>query len=565
MSSGSGAVVTSVAMAEDHLATAQGDLGRTPLSHLFVYAIDRRISGALYFREPSGIEHVVQLARGAPIKIRPGDSYALLGEMLVAAGALGQATLEDALATQGLLGDVLMLAGRVDRDVLESVVEKQFLRRLERLFSLPKETTFRYCEGDSALLDYGGEPTSIDPLLLLWAGMRAHGNASALLDGTLALLGDAAMRMHPLATIGRFALTKAEARVIEAFYDGPTSMSRLLEAAYVPEPTLRSLCYTLLITRQIDLGTGTLPVGVHDVARTPPAGMAVVARMQLRPTVHRVGAAAPDPSGDGERVTATYRRLADPRLADGLLPVRPAADMPPPLTPRFVPSPVVVSKPEEPGMSAIEDPRATLKSAATLAFIGQGIEENLGASGVDTEPAPQGESQRSASAEGASVSSEIRPAMSVRVRGNANPASRTGGQVTVLSAPTLFQLAVNHLAERDLLGALDACAMARKAAPGELDYIALSAWIRYQMPGADIKALAVELDEVLSANEAHVQARYYRAILRRRLGDDLGAIRDLRRVIEVFPAHSEASRELATLDPRRPKERAGLFGRLFKR
>jgi hypothetical protein len=573
MPSGAGAVVTSVAMAEDHLATAQGDLGRTPLGHLFVYAIDRRISGAFYFREPSGIEHVVQIARGAPVKIRPGDTYARLGELLVAAGALSQATVDDALATQGLLGDVLVLAGRVDRDVLESEAEKQFLRRIVRLFSMPKETTFRYCEGDNELLEYGGEPASIDPLLLLWAGMRAHGEASAMLDGTLALLGDAAMRLHPMATVGRFRLTEAEARVIEALFTGPLPMSRLLDAAYVPESTLRKLCYTLLITRQIDLGTGTLPVGVHDVARTPPAGMAMVARMQLRPTVHRVGAAAPDPAGDGERVTATYRRLADPRLADGLLPVRPAADVPPRSTPLVPPSTVIVTKLlpsadaalEEPGGSAIEDPRSTLKSAATQAFIGRGIEDDLAASGVENDRGPQGENQRPSSAESASVASEVRPAMSVRVRGNANPVSRTVGQVTVLSAPTLFQLAVNHLAERDLVGALDACTMARKAAPGEPDYIALSAWIRYQMPGADIKALAVELDEVLSANEAHVQARYYRAVLRRRLGDDLGAIRDLRRVIEVFPTHSEASRELAALDPRRPKERAGLFGRLFKR
>jgi hypothetical protein len=107
--------------------------------------------------------------------------------------------------------------------------------------------------------------------------------------------------------------------------------------------------------------------------------------------------------------------------------------------------------------------------------------------------------------------------------------------------------------------------MARKAAPGEPDYVALSVWIRLQMPAADVKALAIELDEVLSAHASHVQGRYYRALLRRRLSDDAGAIRDLRRVIELFPAHAEAARELAVLEARRPKEQGGLLGRLFRR
>src|SRR5262249_24390386 len=144
------AVVTSVSMGAEHLATAQGDLGRTPLGHLFVYALDKRLSGALVFCEPSGVEHVVLLSRGAPIKIRPGDGYALLGEMLIEAVAVSQATIQEALATQGLLGDVLVLAGRIHRDVLESVAEEQFRRRIVRLFNLPKETTYRYADGDDS-------------------------------------------------------------------------------------------------------------------------------------------------------------------------------------------------------------------------------------------------------------------------------------------------------------------------------------------------------------------------------------------------------------------------------
>src|SRR5262249_26216118 len=105
-------------------------------------------------------------------------------------------------------------------------------------------------------------------------------------------------------------------------------------------------------------------------------------------------------------------------------------------------------------------------------------------------------------------SPEVRPAVSVRARGKTGQAQLSSSQVTVLSASTQFQLANARLAERDLAGALEACSMARKAAPGEPDYIALSVWIRFQMPGADMKALAIELDEVLAAHEQHVDSRY---------------------------------------------------------
>ncbi len=70
---------------------------------------------------------------------------------------------------------------------------------------------------------------------------------------------------------------------------------------------------------------------------------------------------------------------------------------------------------------------------------------------------------------------------------------------------------------------------------------------------------------MLAVHASHVQGRYYRALLRRRLSDDPGAIRDLRRVIELFPAHAEAARELSLLEARRPKEQGGFLGRLFKR
>ncbi|MEJ7729200.1 MAG: hypothetical protein WKG00_08290 [Polyangiaceae bacterium] len=74
----------------------------------------------------------------------------------------------------------------------------------------------------------------------------------------------------------------------------------------------------------------------------------------------------------------------------------------------------------------------------------------------------------------------------------------------------------------------------------------------------------MELDELLQRHAAHVPARYYRAMLRRKLSDDAGAIRDLGRVLELAPHHGDAARELRGLEAKQPPA-PGLLARIFKR
>src|SRR5262245_22549728 len=171
-------------------ATAEGDFGRTPLAHLLVYSADRRLTGALFLTESSGVTHVVRLVRGTPVKIRPGDDYALLGELLVEAGEISRESLENALVAKGRLGEVLMLSAGLRPEVLDRALEEQFLRRMVRLFSLPSETIYRYYDGHFELVDWGGEPSNLDTLALIWAGVRAHGGSSVMMASVLARLAD---------------------------------------------------------------------------------------------------------------------------------------------------------------------------------------------------------------------------------------------------------------------------------------------------------------------------------------------------------------------------------------
>ena len=134
------------------------------------------------------------------------------------------------------------------------------------------------------------------------------------------------------------------------------------------------------------------------------------------------------------------------------------------------------------------------------------------------------------------------------------------------TAAELLAIARDRLVERDLRGALEAADAARRAAPEDPDIIAIGTWARFQLGRADVKALAVELDELLAVHSDHVDARFYRAMLRKRLSDQSGCAGDLRRLLETQPDHAEAARELAAIESRPAlKERPSLFGRLFKR
>jgi len=288
---------------DDPAATAEGDFRRTPLPHLLVYMADRRLSGALFLKEPQGLEHVVRFECGSPVRVMPGDGFALFGEMLVEAGIVREEVVRGALATKGLLGDVLILTGHAEADELESVASEQLLRRMVRLFALPPDTTYRYFENHDALA--ATTPgCRVDVLRLLLEGLRSHPRAGLSLSKLMERLGELPLRMHPDALLDRFGWSDAEAAVIQAIVDDRPTLVDLLSAGAVEASVVRCVVYTLLLTRQIDVGQKTMPLGHEETAP-----VVTVGRVALASAVHRLGAAAPDPAGDGERAAVMPRRL----------------------------------------------------------------------------------------------------------------------------------------------------------------------------------------------------------------------------------------------------------------
>lgn len=544
-------------------ATAEGDFGRTPLAHLLVYAVDRRLTGALFLTEPSGATHVLRLVRGTPVKVRPGDDHALLGELLVEAGEISRADLESALLAKGRLGEVLMLSGRLRAETLDRMLEAQFMRRMVRLFALPPDTIYRYYDAHCELVDWGGEPSSVDALAVIWAGVRAHAGASSMMSSVLARLADTPMRIHANAPLARFQFSAEDNEVLELIQVNTVSLAGLLSYEAAPEEILRRLVYTLLITRQFDLGTGASPVGFEERQSSPTPAMGFsVGRLQLKSEVHRLGAAAPDPAGDGERAAVVpVRRRKKERSSPSEIGGPPSSQSP---KSSRRDAPLVEAPPTvRPGRRSFESQSAAAGSPPN----------DSGAAAEQTELSVQAAS---------SASSDRDTGISERPSGIVDtPIAAPGGGLAGYEEPesgkrprfidpslppaTLLEMAEARIESKDIDGAFQCWQLAHHAGATDPDALALGVWIRSMQSGADVKPLMIEIDELLHDGAPLVKPRFVRGLLRRRLGDAVGAARDFERVIDLEPGHAGAVRELAALEDRQVKPTGGLLSRLFKR
>lgn len=507
--------------------TAEGDLGRTPLAHLLIYILDKQLTGALFLHEPSGTTHRLRVERGAVVKVLPGNEYARLGEMLIEQGAIDDATLEGALSMHGLLGDALLLAGCVERDLLEKTAEQQFMRRLAMLFALGPETRYSYFDGRIDLADNAAPNACAHPLAQIWGCLREHAACSTMMGTTLERLDETPIRLHPNASLELLALTPEEAAILERIERRPMPLATLVASGLASEESLRAMVYALVIMRYLDLGLSTQPLcaapdraskgGASDAGGT---NAVTLARIRLRSAAHRVGAAAPDQAGDGERVRPQPRPRKRGRPSQLMLAAR-RVETPPPTD--------AITEPPQSAVVETDPARTNPHMAAQVSTV-EAQPNETPPSDADKPPAV--------------------------------PLLRESNPDMAPPAKALYKLALTRLSQGDLPGALAAVQLAREVDPSQPDYAALTVWIRSLLGGSDLSARVAELDALLTAREDHVQALFYRGYLRRRIGDEQGAEQDLRRTLLLSPDHQDAQRELRRLEMRKPAQRPS---RLFRK
>src|SRR5678815_1331722 len=72
--------------------TSSGQLARTPLPHLLVYAHDRQLTGTFEFRAPDASTAAVLMLQGRPAKAKLSAQSIYLGQVLLELGVIDAAT-----------------------------------------------------------------------------------------------------------------------------------------------------------------------------------------------------------------------------------------------------------------------------------------------------------------------------------------------------------------------------------------------------------------------------------------------------------------------------------------
>ncbi len=238
--------------------TASGVLAKTPLAHLVLYCLEKRLRGTLVLRprasdDPQAADYIT-LVDGMPAKIRVADPVEHLGRICVELGIIDDATYNESLmklAGGGLHGQILLASGKIDAAALERGLRAQLARKLGHLFSRPQTTSYEYYDGVDLLGRYGGpEQFPIEPLPIVWAGIRSNPSAVHL-DAAVERVVDAPLRLKPAASLDRLDFSRAEREVIARISASPSSPNELIRSG-LDARTVRLVVYAMLLLKQIE-------------------------------------------------------------------------------------------------------------------------------------------------------------------------------------------------------------------------------------------------------------------------------------------------------------------------
>ena len=245
-------------------ASASGDLTKTPISHLLLYAYDRKLSGTIELSASPEETATVIFAEGLPVKAHTSEPVAYLGYVLVELGWLDETqradTLESARLHKLLHGQVLRSRGLVLPEQLEAGLRAQLVRKLRYLTRLPASTEFRYYADVDALSAYGGEiRVAVDPHPIVWAHIREAPSRDHM-KAVLARVGDASLRVASGADLARFELDAAEQATAELLYATPCTVSDVMTAGLVDPRLAQRLLYCLIASKQVEVPGEAAPL-----------------------------------------------------------------------------------------------------------------------------------------------------------------------------------------------------------------------------------------------------------------------------------------------------------------
>jgi len=559
---------------------AAGTLEQTPLLHLYVYLLDKSLTGTTVLTPPSGSVVGLFVQDGSPTRAHMRD------------GSVAQ-----------------------DRATLE--------RALVDLCLLPADTRYAFYPRH----DFFGTDTPstrIEPLAAIMSAARACVGSTFASSTLRKVMKASTITVATNAMPERFRLSPEERALVERIRKQGITLPDLISTSGVPEQIVRGVIYGLTITRHLDFG----------VPARPPVGVEVLPQAKAIPP-----AASSNPgTGSGTTGTVSTGQTGTPAAAKsgqtgtGLLDQaapRPKQNPEPPaMRPRLNSELELIDPPSSPmpisyrrWETVAPDKRRAEIEAKLIRISNEnhfeilGIKENASVLEIrdayfgmarifhpdrmtdlpDLRTKAQAAFSRISVAYNELSDDKKRAAYVAKLKkkkkktdakagGSAN-ASNTAGQATIgraVNAAFEAQKAELFLKKNEFPAAETHAKMAALADPDQPSYTALLVWIQAQQrvvpPIEDGKMspifddLIATLDQVLRKEPSFERALFYRAVLLQRSGQTDRAFKDFSRALELNPRNIDAAREVRLYklrhksdDPPPSTSGGGLFGKLFKR
>jgi tetratricopeptide (TPR) repeat protein len=563
--------------------TASGTLAKTPLLHLLLYAMDKKLTGTMEIFAPDKRNVAILFAEGEPSKVRTSEPVAYLGRVLHELGHVDEEQLNRSLAELAKLkveghklhGALLVEMGVIDQGKLRAGLAEQIGRKLRHAAAMPADSAYAYYDGFDVLRGWGGtDSPGVDPSPFLWGMLREY-TPWGHVNAALAKVAASPLRLTRGADVGRLKLAREEEAAAELLRLRPLRGGELAKAATLNERTAQLLAYLLLITHQVEVlspSHSLFPAGRRISTPSPPISTSPKAptttARSSRPPVPAKSVPPPPPPGLSAELLARWKEITDRAAnidrADYFMMLDIARDAktedvetaffalakrwhPDRLPPELAPMRLVCSR----VFARMSEAHTTLADTQSRARYMKMVAEGSG-------------------------SPEMQEAVA-----------------KVIEAAQTFQKAEVLLKRNDLAQAEVFCRQALEDDATQPDYLAMFAWLLAIKPENQSFEKTVEsirmLDKAVAMNDLCEKAYYWRGMLYKRLGKPDLATRDFRRVVELNARNIDAAREVrlnqmrggrgstppppmarSSTSPHRLKsaethQKGSLFGRIFKK
>lgn len=569
---------------------AEGTLEQTPLLHLYVYLLDKSLTGTTV--------------------LMPG------------VGTTVGFVVQDGTATRGQMRDGTLATDRVSLE-----------RTLVDLCLLPADTRYAFYPHHDFFEDPNAPAIQIEPLAAIMSAARACVGSTFASATLRKVMKASTIKVAATAMPERFRLSPEERALIERLRKQSLTLPELITSSGVPEPIVRGVIYGLTITRHLDFGVPARPpVGITTIpkavtipaARSSNAG--TTSSTTGSPSSPRPKTSGTTQPGAASSNSSDTKLIAEPEKTGPRVKLSSEPDQSlPPMRPRMNSELDLLEAPPSSKLPVAyrtievlppDNRRAELEAkmaqmAAQNHFEVLGIKETASVLEIrdayfgmaktfhpdrlsdipDLRPKAQVAFARINTAYNELSDDKRRVAYINKLKEAQKEGEKPTGagtnQATIgraINAALEAQKAELCLKKNELDAAESHAKMATLADPEQPAYAALLVWIQAQQRPVPVVEegktnttyddLIRTLDQLLKKEPSFERALFYRATLLQRAGHVDRAFKDFSRALELNPRNIDAAREVRlhqvrtkNKPPESPPEKSGggLLGKLFKR